>query len=90
MNTESIQTQRVNSGDMVAAGDFSFDEDFTHLYIILPGEKHPEAIPILRGGASGSRVWAWDGNEEKPTINPSIHLVGCWHGYLRAGKLESC
>lgn len=48
MNTESIQTQKVSAGGMVAPGDFSFDEEFTHLYIILPGEKHPEAILHFR------------------------------------------
>lgn len=35
--------------------------------------------------------WAWDGNEDRPTLNPSIlHIVNkpgdCgWHGYLTEG-----
>ena len=37
--------------------------------------------------------WKWDGNEDRPTLWPSI---GCgapennWHAYLTAGRLEAC
>lgn len=34
--------------------------------------------------------WSWDGNREKPTLTPSIHCIGVWHGFLRAGRFESC
>ncbi len=34
--------------------------------------------------------WTWDGNQERPTLSPSIHCVDHWHGYLRAGRFESC
>lgn len=37
-----------------------------------------------------SPSWEWDGNEEAPTLSPSVHHVGHWHGYLRAGIWESC
>lgn len=29
--------------------------------------------------------WIWDGNRETPTLEPSVHHVGHWHGYLRSG-----
>lgn len=29
--------------------------------------------------------WDWDGNRERPTLSPSLHAVGHWHGYLRGG-----
>jgi hypothetical protein len=31
--------------------------------------------------------WSWDGNEVKPTLSPSLHAVGHWHGYVRNGML---
>ena len=39
-------------------------------------------------------AWLWDGNVAAPTLSPSI-VCGPpgeedWHGYLRAGRLESC
>lgn len=37
-----------------------------------------------------SPSWEWDGNREKPTLTPSVHHVGHWHGYLRNGVWESC
>ncbi|MFA5897919.1 MAG: DUF6527 family protein [Hyphomicrobium sp.] len=37
-----------------------------------------------------SPSWEWDGNREAPTLSPSVHHVGHWHGYLRNGVWESC
>lgn len=31
--------------------------------------------------------WSWDGNEKRPTLKPSLHAVGTWHGYVRGGML---
>ena len=36
--------------------------------------------------AAPGSVNGWDGNEEEPTLSPSI-VAGKWHGYLRGGKL---
>ena len=37
--------------------------------------------------------WQWDGNEDTPTLTPSIACgmpKGCdWHGYMTAGRLEA-
>jgi hypothetical protein len=49
-------------------------------------------------GATGSLAfrprpspsWEWDGNRDAPTLSPSVHHVGHWHGYLRNGVWESC
>lgn len=37
-----------------------------------------------------SPSWDWDGNRDKPTLSPSVHHVGHWHGWLRNGVWESC
>jgi hypothetical protein len=59
----------------------------------FPREQAPEMnrgdlvrIPIKLGVESN---WQWDGNREAPTLSPSVNVVGRWHGYLRAGKLET-
>lgn len=91
MNTESIPARRVPYGQMKVPGDFCFDEEREHIYVILPGMKHPDAIRIEKGSDRGHpRVWGWDGNEDKPTLQPSIHCPGEWHGYLTEGELKSC
>jgi len=36
-----------------------------------------------------SPSWEWDGNRDAPTLQPSVHMVGHWHGWLRAGIWES-
>ena len=40
----------------------------------------------FRGRSSQERPsWIWDGNREAPTLTPSVHHVGHWHGWLKAG-----
>lgn len=34
-------------------------------------------------------LWEWDGNEEKPTLSPSLHWPGIWHGWVKAGIMET-
>lgn len=34
--------------------------------------------------------WDWDGNEDAPTLKPSVHYVWRWHGWFRAGRMVSC
>jgi hypothetical protein len=37
--------------------------------------------------------WDWDGNENLPTLTPSIwhNVQGCgWHGHLIMGRFASC
>ena len=73
------------------------DNGIHRLYICLPGEKHMGALMCEKGqgrptppGSDVGCVWGWDGNEDRPTLTPSIHAPGIWHGWLRAGRLESC
>lgn len=34
--------------------------------------------------------WHWNGSLDAPTLSPSVHHVGHWHGWLRNGVWESC
>ena len=37
-----------------------------------------------------SPSWSWNGSLEAPTLSPSVHRVGHWHGHLVDGMWESC
>ena len=91
MNTDTIHTRKVESGKMEKPGDFCFADDFSHLYIWLPGDTGPEAVRITRGFYSTPepRLWGWNENEIDPPLMPSI-LTPDWHGFLKKGILESC
>jgi hypothetical protein len=95
MNTQSVDCRRVPNplpeGFELKPGDFSWSDHpggRRVLYLCLPGEKHMDAIPVTSVGTQ-SRVWNWDGNEEKPTLTPSIEVKEKWHGHLQAGRLVS-
>ena len=32
--------------------------------------------------------WSWDGNEDAPTLDPTLDAGGIWHGWCRKGQLE--
>jgi hypothetical protein len=34
--------------------------------------------------------WRWNGLRSEPTLHPSVHMVGHWHGWLRGGYWETC
>lgn len=104
-NKESVECRRVKvpreEGQKTQPGDFAWDTDFPSttpeekvaatrtLYLHVPGTTHWSAWPVNRGGPTGLRVWGWDGNEDKPTLAPSLWHVGTWHGHLWAGRLVS-
>jgi len=75
------------------AGDWAFAPDDAKLYLRVPIDPdHPmgDFVGLPIGGAGkGYPAWNWDGNREAPTLTPSINVIGVWHGYLRAGKLET-
>jgi Family of unknown function (DUF6527) len=35
-------------------------------------------------------TWELSGTVEAPTLLPSLHWIGVWHGFLQAGRLVSC
>jgi hypothetical protein len=104
MNTESCGMRRVEvpadpwwMENIDTAGDFYFftESDGQRFFAcVLPGGDHC-IIPIrpvlpARASFNGGHSWEWDGNETAPTLTPSINSVGTWHGWVRAGRFESC
>lgn len=102
MNSQSYKANfKKSADDCVGIGDFVFNDERDWLYIVLPngagkfavdaqGRAVLDPIQISRAASSGPRVWTWDGNEQSPTLSPSLHWVGHWHGYLTNGELKSC
>lgn len=69
-----------------------------HLPYDPPERSHAwSSLRVYREGepVPPAPAWQWDGNEDQPTLNPSISTMRipgkvAWHGYLKAGKLEAC
>jgi hypothetical protein len=61
---------------------------------VLPGEHYVclpiRPVPQTGRPVNGGHSWEWDGNEDRPTLTPSVNSVGCWHGWIRAGRMVSC
>jgi hypothetical protein len=72
--------ERDDAGNLVARHDW--------IYIYIPGSG------VCRWGVDrpleNGCQWKWNGNEDAPTLTPSLHLVGTWHGWMTNGELVSC
>lgn len=34
--------------------------------------------------------WTWNGSLLRPTLSPSLHAVGIWHGFVKDGVMTEC
>ena len=75
-------------------GQFCWVDDMKEMVLWLPGDTMPSRIKIIRPGDEGTPrasepgpKWIWDGNAEHPTLNPSLHSIGVYHGWAKKGIL---
>ncbi|KRA44712.1 hypothetical protein ASD80_06100 [Devosia sp. Root635] len=67
------------------------DEDGRWLYGCPCGCGTAGALRVAAGEKPAqSPSWLWNGSTEKPTLTPSVHHVGHWHGWLTEGVWLSC
>lgn len=59
------------------------------MYVCLPNEC-TAILRLMPKTDMEQPAWQWDGNEDKPTLTPSVNAEGIWHGWVRAGRLVSC
>lgn len=99
MNNQSCALRRVdprpNSLWDLEEGQFFFEIDEKgqrHFSCMFPGDTLCciPIRPVVTEGLNGGHYWEWNGNEDQPTLMPSVHAVGSWHGWVRAGRAESC
>lgn len=96
-NHEKIEMRRRTSDeDCERIGDFYWHHSEKGRVLIL-------AIPYHNGKRGNKRYilsewtidhkndsdaqWSWDGNEDKPSLKPSLHAVGIWHGWIKKGEM---
>lgn len=97
MNTDSCDMVRVADDDAVLAGgpgSFCIHTESDGQRFIacrLPDGCFIEiAITPLVAGQHPQPTWDWDGNLDRPTLTPSVHTHGHWHGHFQAGRMVSC
>jgi Family of unknown function (DUF6527) len=97
MNTQSCDMVRQPDEDACLdgpPGSFFFDtaqNGQKRMWHVLPnGDTGVINIRPTVAGEAQHPSWQWDGNEDKPTLTPSVHLPGRWHGWFRAGRMVSC
>lgn len=87
-------TRRVQPSDFVTAGDFCWFVNHERRRLLVLAIPYHGAVnkwihsewTIDHKNECGAQ-WGWNGNEDAPTLTPSLHAVGVWHGWVRDGKL---
>ena len=75
--------------DDVQPGDFQFSDPVTGMWYICPCGCGTQGYLRIRPSEPAHPSWGWDGNREEPTLTPSVHHVGHWHGFLNKGVWTS-
>jgi len=92
-NRTSFDGKRVLNMDeahQVGLGAFCFDSREWHLLAMMPDKNGtPTLCSFNIGDAKADPYWYWNGDRDKPTLSPSLHWPGHWHGWLRNGRFES-
>jgi hypothetical protein len=92
-----IQMKRVDDSSSIDnVGEFTWTEvaGIRHILFAIPDPKPHclddyvmNQLPVRLGENTPGKSWVWDGNEDAPTLTPSVHCLGHWHGWVRAGAL---
>lgn len=93
MNTESCDMVRVADEDAVfdgPPGAFYIEQLDSGQVVMWHKLPNGDAGMLRIRPCDTHPSWDWDRNEDKPTLNPSVHLPGRWHGWFRNGRMESC
>ena len=82
--------------DVDNVGEFAWGDENGMRYIMIalprprldaPNDYIMSYLPVARGDNVSGEHWGWDGNEDAPTLKPSIQCIGHWHGWVRDGIL---
>ena len=75
-------------------GDFFWNLTGKHRSLVVklpsPGNGRHDGVrewPITWALSNGAQ-WDWDGNEDAPTLIPSLGAPNLWHGWISNGQLK--
>jgi hypothetical protein len=82
--------QLAEPGDFIWSHHASDGEPANILFVCPCGCGDLTGVPV-RPAPQGPH-WNWNGDQEKPTLTPSLQrLDNCkWHGFLTDGEFRSC
>lgn len=90
-----IPMRRVSAyGEITQQGDFFWDQraGVLRITLALPSDLPSKgwivnSLRVQIGESADGPIWGYDGEEDSPTLVPSIHCFGHWHGFVTKGTL---
>lgn len=100
---QPVQATRLGSQKEVLhgpVGGYFIDREHGRIYMKHPVSNRREGDPFqgycdLAFSDTGENspngpVWKISGTDDCPSLQPSIHSMGEWHGYLTNGQFTTC
>lgn len=84
---KAIKVAGFDEAYKVGVGAFFFASDKRTVFAILPNTTIVHSINL--GSSPDRPIWKWNGDEENPTLIPSL-LLPEWHGFLTNGQFVTC
>ena len=85
LNTDAIEAAAFPRGAFCLA--VNGNGETCSLIAVCVGCGGLSALTCSRDGKPpGDKTWHLTGTDDAPTLSPSVHHVGCWHGWLRDGE----
>lgn len=53
-----------------------------------PGCDCDHAIPVEKPNPANGAMWSFNGDLDRPTFSPSLHLVGFCHSFVTDGRIQ--
>jgi hypothetical protein len=62
-----------------------------YILYVCPHGRGYCGVPIRPNHLANGAGWTHDGNDDRPTLSPSVNCIGgCgWHGFVTAGEMTS-
>ena len=103
MSSPLIPCQRFGTIDspfwQYGPGAFCWRQDVAGsrtMLLLVPSERERGYEPLYLYMRHAANNWAeageehgWDGDEDRPTLSPSVSVPGGWHGFMENGQLRT-
>jgi len=90
-----VEDVEPEDGSVVAPGSWSFYKNYGDadgappagmLYACPCGCGQVGALAFRKPDGQPRPSWIWNGSRDAPTLEPSVHHIDHWHGWLRNGE----
>lgn len=89
--SELEETGKVGDWCFIGENDIFLRHPMKEIREWWPGDNLMQGsiVHLIVNDPKRKPSWKWNGDREKPTLSPSVRVIGYWHGFLENGELRT-